>query len=174
MEPIRITRASLQDAATLGTIHAQGWHAAYKGIATDAFLADFTPQRRTAYFERKLLTTQNEHYLLHWADEPVGMMAIGPAGDGDATGVRCGEIHALYILPEHHGKGIGKAAMNFAITRMHALGFGDIVLYVISDNARARRFYDRAGFVPDSDESPFDMGRPVLERRYRLHRPMMW
>lgn len=164
-----IELAGLEDAPTLGRIHAYSWCAAYRGIATREYLADFTPEKRTAFFTRILPRTKNEHYLLHWNEQPVGMLAIGPAGDESLQHDNCAEIVALYLLPDYYGRGIGRAAMDFAVQRLKSLGYGDIILTVLSYNLRARRFYERYGFRPDSDDEPFWMGRYVMERRYRLH-----
>lgn len=168
MSGLDIRPAGVNDAAELGRIHALAWRAAYRGIATDAFLDGFTPEKRGAFFARILPGTVNEHYLLYMAGVAVGMLAIGPVQEETEATHGCGEVHALYLLPEGIGRGIGAGALQFAVERLRALGFGDIVLTVLSENARARAFYERFGFAPDSAEEPFDMGRPVMELRYRL------
>lgn len=167
MDGLEIVRAGVGDAALLGRMHALGWRATYRGIATDAFLAGFTPEKRAAFFARILPETHNEHYLLYWQGEPAGMMAVGPSDEAAGSG----ELHALYLLPDCQGRGIGRAAMDFAAERLKAMGFGDMVLTVISENHRAIRFYTCYGFVPDGPEEAFDMGREVMERRYRCLLP---
>lgn len=166
-EALVIRRAGVEAAEMLGRIHALAWQAAYRGIAAEEFLQDFTPQRRTAFFQRILPDTKNEHYLLEWQGKPVGMLALGPQEEGEVDGRRCGEVIALYLLPEHVGQGIGKRTLHFALDRLRALGFADAVLTVLSENTRALRLYRSFGFVPDGEEEPFWMGRPVMERRYR-------
>lgn len=163
-------RACVRDAARLGALHSAGWRAAYAGIATQVFLDAFSPGARAAFFQRILPVTANEHYLIRVDGEDVGMMALGRSDDVDAGGRPCGELFALYLLPAWWGRGIGAQAMRFALNRLGALGYGDTLLEVVSENERAIRFYRRFGFVPDSAEEPFDMGRPVMERRYRLKR----
>jgi RimJ/RimL family protein N-acetyltransferase len=40
-------------------------------------------------------------------------------------------------------------------------------LWVVAGNARARSFYERAGFAPDGAEEPYEVaGVPVPEVRY--------
>lgn len=169
-EGLRIIKAGLDDAALLGRIHSQAWQEAYKGIVPDDYLAGFTPEKRAAFFQRILPTTANENYLLYLHDMPIGMLAIGPVHEKDAATEGCGEVHALYLLQDAWGQGVGLAAMDFAIPRLLALGFDAIVLTVLSDNLRARRFYERYGFVPDSEEEPIMLGIPLPELRYRLRR----
>ena len=56
-----------------------------------------------------------------------------------------GEIHALYLLPEARGQGIGQALIAHAQARSPRLG-----LWAHAANHPARRFYAAAGFRPVS------------------------
>lgn len=48
-----------------------------------------------------------------------------------------------------------------------AAGFHEMALWVLKENWRARRFYERAGFLPDGAEEPFEVGGAVVpEVRY--------
>lgn len=173
MEGIIFTRATPADAARLGRVHSACWRAAYAGIATDAFLEAFTPEARAAFFARILPVTPNEHYLIEVDGADAGMIAIGAAGDDDIAGQDCGELIALYLLPAYWSRGIGAAAMDFSLARLRALGYGDTVLTVLCDNTRARRFYARYGFEPDSGPEPIELGVTLLEMQYRLKRSEM-
>lgn len=57
-----------------------------------------------------------------------------------------GEIVAIYFLPEYMGKGYGKELLRVAIRQLKKLGFQEIFLWVLEDNLRARRFYEKEGF----------------------------
>lgn len=168
-KPIDLTidRASLQDAQILGQLHAQAWRDAYHALLPESFWASFTPQTRGAFFARILATSPNEQYILRANGAPAGMLSLGAAADDDLQGTSCGEIIALYLLAPYYGKGIGRRAMDFAVARLRALGYGDIVLTVLLDNARARRFYARYGFAYDGHEEPIELGRTLMECRYR-------
>ena len=52
------------------------------------------------------------------------------------------EVHALYLAPDVQGQGIGTALLNHAKSACHRLG-----LWSFQANARAARFYARAGFA---------------------------
>ncbi|MFD5099006.1 GNAT family N-acetyltransferase [Streptomyces albidochromogenes] len=70
-------------------------------------------------------------------------------------------------MPEHHGSGAGRALTAVLLARAAADGHARMVLWVLTRNARARRFYERAGFVTDGAEAPFDvLGTTVPETRY--------
>ena len=75
--------------------------------------------------------------------------------------VNRGEIVALYILPAYYGTGLGQALLDAACERL--TGYGRIRLDVLEKNARAIRFYEKNGFVPDGrrTESP-SLGAVVI------------
>ena len=57
--------------------------------------------------------------------------------------------------------------MDQVLARVSAAGYRCITLWVLEDNARARRFYERAGFAPDDARHVLgDLGG-VTEIRYR-------
>ena len=64
----------------------------------------------------------------------VGMMVVRP-----------GELDQLYIAPDRLGQGIGRALLDHAKARAPE----GLRLYTFQANERARRFYERNGFVED-------------------------
>ena len=56
------------------------------------------------------------------------------------------ELYALYVAPAHWSTGAGRALMGRVLAEAQAEGYPRIVLWVLEQNARARRFYERAGF----------------------------
>ncbi len=167
MPTLDFRRATPADAETLGALHSALWRAAYTGIVPDAYLQAFTPEKRTAFFARTLPVTPNENYILSLGGEPAGMLAIGPTND-ERPETGFGEIHALYLFPEHWGHGHGRRAMNFALERLRSHGFTAVSLWVLEENARARRFYEAYGFLPDGAREPITLGRELMELRYTV------
>ena len=55
-----------------------------------------------------------------------------------------GEIDAMYVLPEHKGKGLGKKLMQKAFEWLG--NKQDIILKVVAYNSRAIEFYRKFGF----------------------------
>ena len=55
----------------------------------------------------------------------------------------------LYLLPRHHGCGLGGQALAHIQSVARDLGLNEIYLYVFRKNARAIRAYQRAGFSID-------------------------
>ena len=65
----------------------------------------------------------------------------------------CGEIEAMYLLPELQGKGLGKKLMHKAF---EWIGSGlDIILKVVAYNTHAIGFYKKMGFEETANEVVF-------------------
>lgn len=58
------------------------------------------------------------------------------------------ELYALYVAPGWWSTGTGRALMQQVLEETRREGFPRIVVWVLEQNARARRFYERAGFRP--------------------------
>ena len=58
-----------------------------------------------------------------------------------------GELYQLYLGEAAKGSGVADALMEWAYAKARALGGDTLYLSVFAENHRARRFYDRHGFV---------------------------
>lgn len=117
------------------------------------------------YFERGLEDRQS--VLVADVDaRVVGFANVGPRRDEDAHDE--GEVRAIYVLPEHWGRGIGRELMIEALAALADHRFRQAMLWVLDTNERARRFYESGGWAPDGatrcDER---LGFPISEVRYR-------
>ena len=141
-----VRTAGPEDALAVETVRLTTWRAAYQGMVLDAFLADLTPRERPPI---PGVTT-----LLASDPDPVGMASYGPSRDEDLDAL---ELYALYVLPERWGTGLGHLLLERT---------GDVrSLWVLEQNARARRFYEAHGFRPDGTSKVLDLGAPVTEVR---------
>jgi ribosomal protein S18 acetylase RimI-like enzyme len=57
-----------------------------------------------------------------------------------------GGIYGLGVLPEHRGKGLGRAILVEAIEKLQAAGAARIMLQVEAGNATALNLYTSCGF----------------------------
>ncbi len=67
-------------------------------------------------------------------------------------------IWKLYVLPEHHGAGVGHALMDGLLAQ--APPGADVILEYTDGNERAATFYRRHGFTELRRESPEQAGWP--------------
>ena len=58
-------------------------------------------------------------------------------------------MYTLYVTPEHWSTGTGRALTDAALDGLRTAGYRRVVLWTLTANARARRFYAKAGFAPD-------------------------
>lgn len=96
----------------------------------------------------------------------VGFALVRSAVDDDEPGL--GEVVLLYLEQEAWGTGAGPALFDECVDTLIELGYANAVLWVATDNARGRRFYEREGWSPDG-ASRVDVleGAEIDEVRYR-------
>jgi hypothetical protein len=91
-----------------------------------------------------------------------------PAGPLTAAGLagETAEIYAIYLAPAAWSTGAGRALMDASLAALRAGGYQRVVLWVLTGNTRARRFYDKAGFAPDGATNILTGLGGVEELRY--------
>ena len=91
-----------------------------------------------------------------------GFVAVGPSRDGG----KVGELYAIYVDPDTWSTGVGRALIEQAEVRL-AERYDDATLWVLDDNPRARRFYERAGWQTDgARKTEQRLGVATIEVRY--------
>ncbi|WP_328874836.1 GNAT family N-acetyltransferase [Streptomyces sp. NBC_00287] len=165
---LRIRQMSLADCDRVAEIRVGGWRSAYRGLMPQPYL-DGLSVTEDAERHRTRLTQGHGTRVDLIAERnggTVGWACHGPYREGD-TRTEDAELYALYVDPGQYGAGIGRALLRESIRRCTAAGHPRMLLWVLKENARARRFYEQAGFRPDGAEEPFEVdGVAVSEVRY--------
>lgn len=155
------------DCEAVAEVRVRGWRFAYDGLIPAWYLRAMSVEA-DAETRRKHFTqdgTRHVNLVAERAGSVVGWACYGPNRDGSATGD--GELYALYARPDQLSTGVGRALMDETAARAAADGYRALRLWVLKDNARARRFYEKAGFAPDGAEEPWHVaGVTVSELRY--------
>ena len=160
---VRCARAS--DAEAVERVRLAGWRQAYAGILDPAFLAarQVTPEMVRAREER--LRSGVGVTLVAVDDAGVrAFAALLPCRDDDLDPATTTELAALYVDPACWSQGLGARLLDAGFARASAPLH---VLWTLQGNTRARRFYERRGFVADGAQRELDLGGPVAEVRYR-------
>lgn len=98
-------------------------------------------------------------------DRVVGFVTFGPLEPVEDPTV--GELYAIYLDPDHWGHGDGRALMSAAERGLRDNGYAAATLWVLETNARARRFYEIAGWSADGGRRTEHRGEIELrEVRY--------
>ena len=168
---LRIRRAELVDARAIAEIVVAGWQGAYRGLVPDEFLDSLSVAGREAAW-REMLARDSEGGLPAWLAQrdgrAVGFVSSGPPRDEDVP-LPAAEVYAIYVLPEAWRRGVGRALLETATGHWRARGTDTLVLWVLEGNARARRFYEAMGWLPDGGLQLLEMaGAKLYEIRYRL------
>jgi ribosomal protein S18 acetylase RimI-like enzyme len=165
-------------------VQREGWFAAYRGIIADEIIDRVTAPDDGARVRQSYRTRPWQRMIVAVPDGEddedagiVGYAAFGPETDvlsapwphplstGGEEG-RVAELYALYVHPAWWSTGTGRALMDRVLARSAAAGYSSITLWVLRDNRRARRFYERAGFAPDGATNVLTRLGDVLEVRY--------
>jgi ribosomal protein S18 acetylase RimI-like enzyme len=125
---LTIRRATAEDSTAVAEVFLASFTATY------AFPLAHTADDVRAWIRDVLVATAETWVAVDGASV-VGMMAVGP-----------GELDQLYVAPDRLGEGIGSALLRVAKRRSPE----GLRLYTFQVNDRARRFYERNGFVAEA------------------------
>ncbi len=146
---LRIRSAGPEDAGEIGLIHVLGWQNSYRHIVPAEILDAFDPAERARDF-REFMEEHPSKLMKAWlaedGGEAVGFAVTAPAQDEDLDPVEVGELLWIYLLPDTQGKGYGRQLFDHAIGYLCMQDFKEGVLWTFEENARARRFYEKAGW----------------------------
>ena len=137
---------NLADAGTIDRIYRTGFNDTFahlygpKDLAV--FLSDFT-------LERWRGELADPSYAFRIAEDgvPCGYIKIGPLSLPVEPAVPALELKQLYLLKEWHGRRVADSLMEWALGEAAGRGAHQLYLSVYTENWRARRFYERFGFV---------------------------
>jgi ribosomal protein S18 acetylase RimI-like enzyme len=145
---LQIRNATLDDAESIARIHVAAWRTTYRGLIPDEFLAKLDPLKGEPFWRVIADIAPPRVFVLEDAGEVMGFCHIASANDDD-TDDSIGEIIALYLSPPATGRGYGRKLCEHALEQLRERGFREIVLWVLSENAGARAFYEKLGFALD-------------------------
>jgi len=143
----------------LARVHVAAWQAAYRGVMTDAFLDGLDVEQWADRWRQTLSGTRApshtpEVVLVVEGDVglPVGFAMTGPERPLSPQSGSRGELWAINVAPEAWGRGLGRLLLTAGERALADTGHREAVLWVVAANARAHRFYERAGWQADGVE----------------------
>ncbi len=133
----------------MAAVRVASWRCAYRDIVPGSFLES--------------MSSNEAHWCRVASGGEPGTQLLVCEIDGRIVGFACygaarppnfefsGELYATYFLPEMIGRGYGAVTMLEAMGGLRSLGHRDMMLWVIENNARARRFYESFGGIEIAD-----------------------
>jgi len=164
-----IRKVLVDEAYDYAVNHITCWQDAYKGIIPDDYLENMPAQleKRTEWNRQTLSDPGDCEYLcVMYDDKMIGRLVYSKCRDEDKAETNTGEIHAIYLQASYWNKGYGKQMMDFAINELRNAGYQDAIVWVLEDNNRAKRFYEKYGFVLDGARKEIEIGKTLIEVRY--------
>lgn len=129
------------DRLKISRIYEESWKFAYQGIVPQDYLDSIPTGRWADSLDREgvnsIIVVEN--------DELIGTSSYCRSRSPEFSDF--GEIISIYLLPQYIGRGYGRPLLDAAVNELTALGFRDIFLWALAENQRARKFYEKNGFV---------------------------
>jgi GNAT superfamily N-acetyltransferase len=145
---VALRSARDEDARPIAEVHVASWRAAYAGLLPDAVLAGLSVEARAARWARLLADDRHQVVVAESEGEVIGFGHVGPSREADLEATT-GQLITLYVEPGWWGTGVGRAVHDAALERLSRQDVDRVVLWVLSTNVAARRFYRYLGWERD-------------------------
>ena len=171
---VRVRAATPDDVDGIARVHVEAWRETYRDLVPADLLAGLSVADRAATWRRAFERPDPRSVLLV-AEEGGAVAGFARAGPTrDALLATDAEIYAIYLLDRVKRRGVGRRLMAAVLAHLAGAGLASAGLWVLRDNAPARRFYEALGAAPGPEKAVSLLGRhPAVELAYRfaLDRP---
>lgn len=151
----RVVRPAVaSDGSRIVEVQTAAWQTAYEGILPSdrlAVLSDSDRHARSTRLWARRATDQGRTSALLVGD--VGGVVAGFAAASESQERDLGrsvcQLDVLHVHPDQWGSGLARELLGATEDWMREAGFERGVLWTVRDAGRARRFYEREGWVHD-------------------------
>jgi ribosomal protein S18 acetylase RimI-like enzyme len=153
--PVIIAAGTADDIPELQRLADEIWHRHYPGIISSAQIDYMLATGYSTEALAKLVSLPTAGIALaKRAAEAIGFVAWYPV---PAAGTM--KLDKLYVLPQHHGAGAGRALIEHVVAQARASGCRAVSLNVNRGNVGAIGAYERCGFeIRDRGDFPIGNG----------------
>lgn len=145
MTQVILRRATAADAAAIAEVRIKSWRATYRGMIPDAYLDEMQLEDSTAHWTR-ILEVASDKVCVFVAESEDGVVgfASGMLLQEEKFGLNA-ELTAVYLNPDMQRSGIGRRMVQEVAQALQAKGAKGLLVWVISGNKPARKFYEHLG-----------------------------
>lgn len=141
---VEVADAKPGDSQGIASVQKSGWLATYPSVDVgltreDIEANDFDSPKKLQQWEAKICN-RGETKRIWVARRHVKIIGFSVACKGNEKN----ELEAIYVLPEYHGRGVGGALMNKALSWLGTKM--DIAVWLFSHNEKAINFYRKYHF----------------------------
>jgi ribosomal protein S18 acetylase RimI-like enzyme len=139
---IGVRRAEVRDADAITAVHDAAWRYAYDGMIPAKELSRIVARRGPRWWDRAI-RRGTAVLVLEVGGAICGYATVGPNRARNLP--QKGEVYEIYLKPEYQGIGLGTRLFLAARRELARFGFDSVVVWALSDNDGACRFYRNAG-----------------------------
>lgn len=153
MKNLKLRRATKDDAYGIEYVAANTWYDTYKNLMPLEYLTYRLEhiEERVPRVEQRLEESSTFHVLTE-EDKVIGILHYKPNQEEKYKDY--GYLESIYVLKEHHGKGLGKELFKKAIEGLIELGYNDMYLECIVGNPTMDFYKKYTGYIIDEIDFP--------------------
>ncbi|MHB8612209.1 MAG: GNAT family N-acetyltransferase [Candidatus Dormibacteraceae bacterium] len=155
-----VRQATPEDAAGIACVHVATWRTTYRDLLPDDLLASLSEEHYTERWRRVIGGGSSRVFVVDLPEGVVGFASGGRERAGESG--FAGELYALYVLDGAQRQGHGRELVRAVAGALREMEMPDMIVWVLRDNAAARRFYERLGGVYVRAQ-PITIGSATLE-----------
>ncbi len=160
-----LREATPTDAGAIARLHTDSWRRTYRGAFSDEYLdGDIDSERLAVWAERLTSPPDSQFTLLATKGDQLLGFACSFGAEDPTWGTLVDNLH---VAPEGSGKGLGRRLLADSALWAEQHHPGGFYLWVLDQNAHARRFYEHVGA---QNEGPEQIATPdggeVTQLRY--------
>ena len=163
---LEIRTADGDDINTIGYLAQQIWPVAYGEILSTAQLEYMLKLIYSPEALKQQMNLQHQFLIAELDEDPVGFASYSSISTDGLF-----KLHKLYVLPAFHGKGLGKALLDFITEEIISLGATTLRLNMNRKN-KAKLFYERNGFTIIKEED-VDIGNNYFMNDFVMEKKLV-
>ena len=152
---MRVRAAMSSDCPAITSAYIASWRAGYRDLLTQAELDVLAETRRGHDWGTAI--SQPDRIVLVAEDDSARSSGWSNVNTRPSRG-RLPWLQMLYVIPSAWGTGTANGLLHNALDVAHRAGHHSVWLEVVDRQMRARRFYEREGFVLDNTMKPGSNG----------------
>ena len=171
LDEVVVRPATLSDIAALVVVRRRSWVAAYTGRMPQGVIDAMDVGESWLTWTTTLRVPPLPSFRIAVAGGPgaVHGFSVVSACRHDDAADDVGEVRLIYVDPSAWDRHVGAALMVNAVDTLRSLGFGELRLWTLRENERARAFYERFGWKADGSTQTIEHpAGSYVEVRYRL------